>query len=152
MSYLGTRALGVLFTMTSFFAMNAQPIQVGTDNQQHVNYTMQIDFHAAENKFNGYQKAVYINNSPDTLQNIFYHLFYNAFQPGSAMDQRAENMKDQEGGIVLAFRALKPDQYGYKQIDSVKINGRRQQFVISGTIMKIMLDEFISPKSETIIE
>src|SRR5215471_1720422 len=129
MIYSGLRAVViVMLTLMTSYILNAQPIQLGNDNQQHVNYSMQIDFNAAENKFSGYQKAVYTNNSPDTLQNIFYHLFYNAFQPGSAMDQRAENMKDQEGGIVLAFRALKPDQYGYEQIDSVKINGRRQQF------------------------
>src|SRR5262245_45668887 len=68
--------------------------------QQHVNYSMQIDFNAVENKFSGYQKAIYSNNSSDTLQNIFYHLFYNAFQKGSAMEEGATNIRDQEGSIV----------------------------------------------------
>jgi hypothetical protein len=113
---------------------------------------MQIDFNAAENKFSGYQKAIYSNNSPDTLLNIFYHLFYNAFQPGSAMAERAMHIMDQEGSIVQKFMNLKPDEYGSEQIDSLKINGKLQEFKIAGTIMKIMLDKPIAPKTNTVIE
>jgi len=61
---------------------------------------MTIDFDAAANKFSGYQKVIYSNNSPDTLKNIFYHLFYNAFQQGSAMQERALHIRDQEGAIT----------------------------------------------------
>src|SRR5215471_1936192 len=112
MIYSGLRAVViVMLTLMTSYILNAQPIQLGNDNQQHVNYSMQIDFNAAENKFSGYQKAVYTNNSPDTLQNIFYHLFYNAFQSGSAMEERATHIRDQETTIVRKFMSLKPDEY-----------------------------------------
>ncbi len=58
---------------------------------------MDIDFNARENTFSGYQHVTYENNSPDTLEHVFYHLFYNAFQPGSAMEERAMFIPDQEG-------------------------------------------------------
>jgi hypothetical protein len=121
MIYFICRSAFVLSILLSCHDLFAQVNdQRGSNYQQHVNYSMQIDFNAAENKFNGYQKAIYSNNSPDTLQNIFYHLFYNAFQPGSAMEERATHIKDQEGAIVQKFMSLKPDEYGYQQVDSLK--------------------------------
>ena len=142
MIYFICRSAFVLSILLSCHDLFAQVNDQGGSNyQQHVNYSMQIDFNAAENKFNGYQKAIYSNNSPDTLQNIFYYLFYNAFQPGSAMEERATHIKDQEGAIVQKFMSLKPDEYGYQQVDSLKINGKQQRFKIAGTIMKIFLDK-----------
>lgn len=153
MIYSVYRSTLVLLTLLLNHSLYSQTISQSANNdQQHVNYFMQIDFNAAENKFNGYQKAIYSNNSHDTLQNIFYHLFYNAFQPGSAMEKRATTIRDQEGMIVRKFMTLKPDEYGYQQVDSLKINGKRQQFIITGTIMKIMLNGSLVPHSETVIE
>ena len=63
-------------------------------NMQRLDYTMDIHFDAARNRFRGYQKLLYQNDSPDTLKNIFYHLFYNAFQPGSQMENRAQYIRD----------------------------------------------------------
>ena len=51
--------------------------------QQHVDYTMNIDMDVKPIRFTGDQELVYKNNSPDTLTKVFYHLYYNAFQPGS---------------------------------------------------------------------
>ena len=53
--------------------------------QQKVSYKMEIDFDVTAHQFTGTQKLVYYNNSPETLDRVFYHLYYNAFQPGSIM-------------------------------------------------------------------
>src|SRR5258705_11552184 len=57
--------------------------------QQRVKYTMNIDMNVQTNQFTGKQKLEYSNNSPDTLNRVFYHLYFNAFQPGSMMDTRS---------------------------------------------------------------
>ena len=62
--------------------------------QQHVDYTMDIDVDAEKYQFKGKQKLVYTNNSPDELKNVFYHLQFNAFQPGSDMDIRLQHIPD----------------------------------------------------------
>ena len=54
--------------------------------QQHVDYTMEVDMDVETYQYTGSQQLVYTNNSPDTLTRVFYHLYYNAFQPGSEMD------------------------------------------------------------------
>lgn len=47
---------------------------------QKVAYTMNIDFDAKSHQFTGTQNLVYFNNSPDELNKVFYHLYFNAFQ------------------------------------------------------------------------
>ena len=68
--------------------------QSNTYWQQHVDYTMDIDMDVETYRFKGRQKLVYTNNSPDTLKEVFYHLQFNAFQPGSDMDIRLQNIAD----------------------------------------------------------
>src|SRR6266436_6359628 len=60
--------------------------------QQRVKYTMNIDMNVQTNRFTGKQKLEYWNNSPDTLKRVFYHLYWNAFQPNSMMDTRSREM------------------------------------------------------------
>src|ERR1700753_4113180 len=57
--------------------------------QQRVKYTMDVTADVTTNKMKGKQKLVYTNNSPDTLKRVFYHLYWNAFQPNSMMDNRS---------------------------------------------------------------
>src|SRR6195952_5403449 len=62
--------------------------------QQRVKYTMDINVDAMANTFTGKQQLEYSNNSPDTLKKIFYHLYWNAFQPNSMMDARSRHLGD----------------------------------------------------------
>src|SRR5436190_7949466 len=57
--------------------------------QQRVKYTMSVDLDATTHKFSGNASLVYTNNSPDTLREVFFHLYFNAFRPGSEMDVRS---------------------------------------------------------------
>ena len=68
--------------------------------QQHVDYTMDIDMNVENYQFDGKQKLVYTNNSPDELKEVFYHLQFNAFQPGSEMDMRLQNIVDPDRRMV----------------------------------------------------
>jgi len=65
--------------------------------QQRVKYVMNIDMNVQTNRFTGKQKLEYSNNSPDTLTRVFYHLYFNAFQPNSMMDTRSRR----QGSIVI---------------------------------------------------
>ncbi|MFB6307362.1 MAG: M1 family peptidase, partial [Flavobacteriales bacterium] len=57
--------------------------------QRRVEYEMKIDMNVNNDQFDGEQTLTYYNNSPDTLHKVFYHLYFNAFQPGSMMDVRS---------------------------------------------------------------
>ena len=62
--------------------------------QQHVDYTMVIDVNVKDHTYNGEQKLVYTNNSSDVLTKVFYHLYFNAFKPGTDLEQNSRYSVD----------------------------------------------------------
>src|SRR5690606_41455460 len=46
--------------------------------QQHVDYKMDVHMNVENYTYTGTQALTYTNNSPDTLQRVFYHLYFNA--------------------------------------------------------------------------
>ena len=108
------------------------------------------------NKLMGKEKIIYSNNSPDTLKKVFYHLFWNAFQPNSMMDVRnrelmkdTTTMKGWEDVQKDRILRLKPEEIGYQNIISLKMNGIPQKFQINETIMEVILNKPILP-TETV--
>ncbi len=69
--------------------------------QQHVDYTMDVDMNVENFQYVGTQKLVYTNNSPDALNRVYYHLYFNAFQPGSEMDMRLQSISDPDGRMYV---------------------------------------------------
>lgn len=115
--------------------------------QQRVEYKMDVRMDVNTNRYTGTQTLVYHNNSPDTLTHVFYHLYYNAFQPGSAMDVRSRNLPDPDGRVRDRIFNLKEDEIGYLKVLSLKHNGQNQAYVTEGTILEVKLDKPIPPKS-----
>jgi hypothetical protein len=125
--------------------------------QQHADYTMDIDVDVKKYQYKGTQKLVYTNNSPDVLNKVFYHLYFNAFQPNSEMDARLQNIADPDGRMVTKsgtkekpvvksrIAALKPNEIGYIKVASLKQNGKKVKFFVDGTVMQVKLNQPIQP-------
>ena len=113
--------------------------------QQAVDYEMDIDVDAEANQYYGYQKLSYTNNSPDTLNRVFYHLFFNAFQPESMMDKRSRTIADPDRRIGDKILGYDETEIGYQRIDWLKQNGTEVDFTVEGTIMEVHLAEPILP-------
>lgn len=107
--------------------------------QQHVAYTMDIDMNVNNYQYKGVQQLVYTNNSPDELKKVFYHLYFNAFQPGSQMDIRSLNIKDPSAKIGAKIGKLLPSEIGYIKVNSLKQNGVATSFKTVGTILEVTL-------------
>jgi hypothetical protein len=146
------------FILLSFLASNAQPDRW----QQRVKYKMDIDFNVETNQFNGTQKLEYVNNSPDTLTRLFYHLYFNAFQPGSMMDTRSLRQGTMNSGrgsgadwdprVQNRISLLTPAEYGYQKIISLKMSGMPQPFTVDETILTVNLTNPVLPKTKVILE
>ncbi|UXP30927.1 M1 family metallopeptidase [Reichenbachiella agarivorans] len=117
--------------------------------QQRVEYKMEIDMNAEANQFTGVQKLKYFNNSPDTLSRVYFHLYYNAFQPGSMMDVRSRTLPDPDRRVGDRIYKLKDDEIGYQKIQSLKQDGKKLSYTIDGTIMIVDLKKPILPNSTT---
>jgi len=125
--------------------------------QQHVNYTMDVDVNVQNYQYTGTQKLVYTNNSPNELHQVFYHLFFNAFQPGSEMDAHLQNVVDPDKRMVTnigtkenpkyesRIAKLKPSEIGYLKVLTLKQNGKLVQFKMIGTVLQVTLNKAIKP-------
>lgn len=132
--------------------------------QQHVDYTMDVDVDVEKFQYNGTQKLVYTNNSPDDLNNVYYHLYYNAFQPESEMNARLQSISDPDGRMVVnegtrekpnyksRISMLKPNEIGYLKIKSLKQNGKDVKFEVAGTVLEVTLNEPIKAGSKVTFE
>ena len=140
--------LGLLFIGMAGFA---QPGRW----QQHVKYTMAVKTDVSTNRFSGTQKLVYTNASPDTLYRVFYHLYWNAFQPNSMMDNRSRVLgqtdvsgrPDWDGRVTDRIQHLSPEEIGYQKVKYVRMNGVEQTMVNHETILEVKLNKPILPNS-----
>ncbi len=123
--------------------------------QQRVKYFMDIDMNVTSNRFTGKQHLEYSNHSPDTLRKVFYHLYWNAFQPNSMMDNHSRALgqilihgnPDWDERVRDRIQHLKPDEIGYQKILSLKMNGVPQPFKMEETILEVNLTKPILPNS-----
>lgn len=120
--------------------------------QQKVEYQMNIDFDVDKDQFTGTQHLVYFNNSPDTLTRVFYHLYFNAFQPGSAMDVRSQTLLDPDPRVGSRIGNLKHNEIGYLKVNKLTMDGKELKYLVEGTILEVALDKPILPKSKVTFE
>ncbi|HEY9341236.1 MAG TPA: M1 family metallopeptidase [Hanamia sp.] len=121
---------------------------------------MNVDVDVNTNLIKGIQQLEYTNNSPDKLDKVFFHLYWNAFQPGSEMDVRSQELgkvlingkPDWDGRVRDRISKLSPSEMGYQKIKSLKLNGVEQRVKLHGTILEVNLSKPILPKSKVNFE
>lgn len=130
-------------------------IQVSAQNntcywQQNADYTMNIDFDVEKHQYYGDQELIYTNHSPDTLYQVFYHLYFNAFQPGSEMDIRSQTIADPDSRVGDRISKLNPSEIGFIKVASLKQDGLDVFSEVVGTNLKVILNKPIPPNSSTV--
>ena len=113
--------------------------------QQAVKYDIDIDFDVATHSFEGKQTIEYTNNSPDTLNKIFIHLYFNAFQPGSSMDVRSRNIQDPDKRVGDRISKLSSEEIGYHHIQHLTQDEDSLVFHVEGTVLEADLKKAIAP-------
>ncbi|MGZ4048333.1 MAG: M1 family metallopeptidase [Bacteroidia bacterium] len=145
-------SLLLILNLSFFISLSAQPDRW----QQRVKYNMNVDVDVNTNRFTGIQKLEYTNNSPDKLNRVFFHLYWNAFQPGSEMDVRSQELgkilingrPDWDSRVKDRISKLAPSEIGYQKVKSLKLNGVEQPMKLHGTILEVDLTKPILPKSK----
>ncbi len=151
-----------LFLLTSVFC-HLSTVSAQSDRwQQRIKYTINVNMDVITNRFTGIEKLEYTNNSPDTLSKVYFHLYWNAFQPGSSMDLRSmelgkrkieEPTKEKDGldwdaRVKDRIGKLTKTEMGFQKVNSVKINGVEQTLTLHETILEVNLTKPILPNSK----
>lgn len=122
--------------------------------QQYAKYKMNIDVDAANFTYNGSQTVDYTNNSPDDLDVVYFHLYWNAFKPNSMMDQRVQSQGklgdgrlQKDGQSRLA--TIPTEEQGAQNIHWIKQNSKNLRFEVQETILKVYLDRPLKAGAST---
>ncbi|MDA9588519.1 M1 family metallopeptidase [Flavobacteriaceae bacterium] len=135
-----------LLLFTAFFQSNAQYWQQAAD------YTMEVSLDTETANYSGVQTLVYTNNSPETLHKVFYHLYFNAFRPGSEMAVRLKSSPDRNGRFKVDLDSLTKEQQGLLKVSNLTQDGVAVQTVDSETILEVILNQPIPPGGTTTFE
>ena len=128
--------------------------------QQHINYNIKASLDVTTNIVKGSEDIVYDNNSTDTLRKVYFHLYWNAFQPNSAMDirsrelgkntmtnRRGDVVKDWDARVTDRIEKLTPNEIGYQRVSQILIAGKAQKLIQHETILEVQLTNPIAPKT-----
>ncbi len=120
--------------------------------QQQADYTMEIDLDVATRRFAGSSEIRYTNASPDALNRLYIHLFFNAFQPGSSMDVRSQMLPDPDPRVGARIAALPPDEWGQMRVESMQVNGVPVQAMAhEGTVLVVDLARAVQPGETAVV-
>ena len=119
--------------------------------QQAVDYKMEVDMEVETFQYSGKQELLYTNNSPDSLKKVFYHLYYNAFQPGSEMAVRIKNGKDKNTRFKVDIDSLTLLEIGYLKVSNLQQEGVALKYDLSETILEVELSQPLGPGETTLL-
>ena len=103
--------------------------------QQDVYYKINASINENTDILDGYEELTYYNNSPNDLEYVYFHLYQNAYQPGSYFDN------------LYLTNGNKPDYGHYEsqglgiQIEQITINNVDVKTELDNTILKVFLPQ-----------
>ena len=103
--------------------------------QQDVHYIIKANIDETKDIIDANQKLIYWNNSPDTLQYVYFHLYQNAFIPGSYCSELylQNNSKPKYG---------KYEKKGLGTIiEDLTVSGKQVKTELDNTILKVYLNQ-----------
>ncbi len=134
--------------------------------QQRIKYAINVKMDVVNNQFAGTEQIDYWNNSPDTLNRVFFHLYWNAFHPNSSMDVKSREagkvvlwtdkndkpVLDWDGRVTDRISKLTDNEIGYQNVSSIRIDGVEQQLILHETILEVRLSKPILPRSKVALD
>ena len=119
--------------------------------QQNVHYTIVATLDEAQTKLHGQGTLVYVNNSPDTLREMYVHQYLNAFRPNSKWSQVDEHENRER------FQNLGEPDYGYERFTKPPVVGGTPVFVDypgqpDSTVAHFKLPQPLAPHDSVRIE
>lgn len=107
--------------------------------QQDVAYKINATMHEDEHRIEGTEELSYWNNSPDTLQYVYFHLYQNAFVKGSYLHEleKVNKVKARMGKNEAAGKGT--------EVAGLTVDGVPASVVMDNTIMRVNLPVPLKP-------
>jgi len=115
--------------------------------QQQVDYTIKVNLDPRSHALAGTETITYTNNSPDTLDTFFMHLYANAFR-----DKASPLIRDFLQGTLYFFVGLPKSMRGWIDVTKLTVNGEPVQFTVEGTILSASFPAPLPPGGKATFE
>jgi len=133
----------VLLTLLFLTISISSGVRAGDYWQQEVNYVMDVTLQTDLRTITGSIEIEYVNNSPDTLRQIYLKAFPNAIRNNSPADHKRRSTND------YSLAGLKPEQEGSLELyaPAVEVGERLTyvSFVPDATVISVYLGEPLPP-------
>lgn len=110
--------------------------------QQDVHYQLNVEIDDKEESVAGSERLVYYNNSPDTLYEVYFHLYQNAFTPNSYAHELRKS-----GKLTTVFGEHEAKGVG-TAITHFSIDNEITDYTIDNTILHAKLNKPLFPNSK----
>jgi hypothetical protein len=147
----------VLAALAALLLQQAEPSQqpaearAGSYWQQDIRFTTLARLNEPSGVLTGSGRLRYRNNSPDTLSSIAFHLYLNAFRPGSKWAAR----ETAEDGFS-PYAALPDPYYAYERLGRVAVAGRelvpRYPGAPDSTVVEFALPMRLAPGDSMVVD
>ncbi len=118
--------------------------------QQEANYKIFVDVNTKKDTYIGNQEIIYTNNSLDTLNKVFFHLYFNAFYPGSDMAERLDSGDDINTRFSVNINKLNPGEEGFLKVSNLKQDDIEIESYVSDTILEVTLANPLLPGDSSV--
>ena len=118
----------------------AIPVRGADYFQQFHHTTMRVKLDPERKWLSGSETIVYTNNSPDTLRELYLHLYPNGFR-----SKNSTYMRDKNRQYNLTLRDLPDEDKGWLDLKNMRINGTAVDVVVDDTIAKMTLPSPLAP-------
>lgn len=121
--------------LLAFILLNLKVVSQVNYWQQAVDYQINVEVNDVKDRISGVEKLLYQNNSPDTLKEVYFHLYWNAFKKGSHAFEKQNALE------------LTDSDFGEITIESITINNETHFIDVFESIGQIKLKKPILPGS-----
>jgi hypothetical protein len=145
------RKYATLFAVIAFASISgtarAQDVWAGEYWQQKVDYEIRADLDPATHMLAGTETISYRNNSPDTLEQFYLHLYPNAYR-----ERTSQLIRDYMKGTLWFIVGLPKSWRGWMDVTGLNVGGEELSFTVEGTILHAELPGPLPPGGEMVIE
>jgi len=136
---MNTKTFFLIFTL--FLSINTYAWQ------QHIAYRIQATLNDSSKTIDGTAELMYLNNSPFVLEKLYFHLYPNAYQPGSYLDSKHRSMH------YFWMADLKENDAGYCNVNHIEEAGAQpMHYDVDNTLMTVLLNHPLNPGDSLVLK
>jgi hypothetical protein len=109
--------------------------------QQDVHYTIKATLHDEVDRIDGVMELMYTNNSPDQLSKLYFHLYQNAYEPGSYASLARHEIDSDSS-----------DHYQHIEVNDLTVDGMDVRVEKDNTLLIVNLTSPLMPGEKARIE